>query len=58
MSDSSHTVISPDGRHRVAYEMASSMWWETHNRNPTVDDQDVFLKLVKACTQALVWRDS
>lgn len=58
MSDSSRHITTSDGRHRVAYEMALSMWQETkEGYMPKIEDQDEFLALVKKCTSALVHRD-
>lgn len=56
MADSQH-VVSSDGRHRVAYEMALSMWRESNDHaSPKVEDRQAFLELVADCTQALAYR--
>ncbi len=47
-------IVSSDGRHRVAYEMALTMWRESNNQAfPKVEDREDFLKLVSDCTRAL-----
>lgn len=54
MSDKSRHITSSDGRHRVAYEMALRMWHSSKaGIDPKMEDQEDFLKLVKACTSAL-----
>lgn len=57
MSERSRHVTSSDGRHRVAYEMAADMWFQSKSQAPTLEDKEEFLELVRDCTKALTWRD-
>lgn len=52
-------IVSSDGRHRVAYEMALTMWRESNNHAfPKVEDRQAFLDLVAACTKALAYHNA
>ncbi|WP_420023354.1 hypothetical protein ACN9JG_01520 [Cereibacter azotoformans] len=56
MSDHTRHITTSDGRHRVAFEMAMTMWMASKKgAHPKLEDQGEFLELVKSCTQALVY---
>lgn len=56
MPDNLMQTVATDGRHRVAYEMATNMWRLSKDSDPRLEDQDEFLRLVSACTSALAYR--
>lgn len=51
-------VASSDGRHRVAYDMALYLWFNSKEVGPNLDTSDEFLALVEKCTYALVHHHS
>lgn len=57
MADGSRQIFTSEGRHRVAYEMAQSMWMASKKAHPNLEDQTAFLELVESCTRALAYRD-
>lgn len=53
MAEKLSHVVTTDGRHRVAYEMATNLWRQSKDGDPKLEDKDEFLSLVSECTRAL-----
>lgn len=47
-----HSVSIIENVAATAYTMAKDLWFEKHQKNPSMDDED-FLKLVNSCAKSL-----
>ena len=53
MADQVKVTNLHDGKHRVAYDMAISLWFSEKKTEAKMSERDEFLDLVKDCIKAL-----
>lgn len=54
MADQTVRLENPEGKYRVAFDIAQMLWRESNEfNNPTMNDKDQFLDLVQACIKSL-----
>lgn len=54
MADQTVKIENPDGKYRVASEMALMLWTGSHDGEyPTANNQEEYLELVSKCIQSL-----